>query len=278
MIHAITTGYVKITEKWRKGEGKGLMRLANTLFDRQFSDWLPIWCYVIEHPDGLIVVDTGISENANEPILFPPYMPLVQRAARFKISKEEEIGTQMIARGLNPHDVRYVILTHLHQDHDGGLHHFPDAEFIVSHKEWDAASGLVGRLSGYLNHCWFDGFSPTIIDFADEPIGAFPQSYSLLPDVILVPTYGHSTGHLSLIYQQEDQTFVFAGDMAYTDHALYNRTLDGVTEDLDLAALSMQQMSEFITAYDAVFLPSHDPESANRLEAYLDEKAIFPAQ
>lgn len=118
MIHAITTGYVKITEKWRKGEGQGFMRLVNTIFDKNFSDWLPIYCYVIEHPEGLIVIDTGISENANDPIYFPPYMPLVQRAARFKISREEEIGHQMQARGLNPLDVRYVILTHLHQDHD----------------------------------------------------------------------------------------------------------------------------------------------------------------
>lgn len=278
MIHAITTGYVQITEKWRKGEGQGFMRLVNTIFDKNFSDWLPIWCYVIEHPEGLIVVDTGISENANDPIYFPPYMPLLQRAARFKISKGEEIANQMIARGLNPRDVRYVILTHLHQDHDGGLHHFPDAEFIVSRREWDAARGLSGRLDGYLNHRWFDSFAPTVIDFIDESIGTFSESYPLLPDVTLVPTYGHSAGHLSVIYhQQGDKPIVFAGDMAYTDTALHNQIFDGVTIDLDIAGASMTRMRDYVQTEDALFLPSHDPESAIRLEAHLDEKVIFPA-
>lgn len=278
MIHAITTGYVKITEKWRKGEGQGFMRLVNTIFDKNFSDWLPIYCYVIEHPEGLIVIDTGISENANDPIYFPPYMPLVQRAARFKISREEEIGHQMQARGLNPLDVRYVILTHLHQDHDGGLHHFPNAEFIVSRAEWDVAKGFSGRLDGYLNHRWFDGFAPTVIDFTDEAFATFSESYQLLDDIVLVPTYGHSAGHLSVIYREDDRPIVFAGDMAYTDNALQNKILDGITADLEVASLSMQRMLDFVETQNAVFLPSHDPESATRLQAYLDEKVIFPAQ
>jgi len=49
-IHAISTGAVKITQSWRVGRGAGIRRLAHTLFDRQFTDWLPIYCYVIEHP------------------------------------------------------------------------------------------------------------------------------------------------------------------------------------------------------------------------------------
>jgi N-acyl homoserine lactone hydrolase len=53
---------------------------------------LPIYCYVIEHPEGLIIVDTGIPVTANAPILFPPWMPLVQWAARFRITAEREIG------------------------------------------------------------------------------------------------------------------------------------------------------------------------------------------
>ncbi|PJF20382.1 MAG: N-acyl homoserine lactonase family protein, partial [Phototrophicales bacterium] len=132
----MTTGYVKITNNWVNGKGEGIRRFTNTLLDKTRTAWLPIWCFVIEHEAGLIVIDTGIPENANDPVYFPPYMPLLQRAATFKILREEEIGYQMLARGLNPDDVRYVILTHLHQDHDGGIHHFPNAEFIVSRDEW----------------------------------------------------------------------------------------------------------------------------------------------
>src|SRR6185369_2583576 len=132
MIHAITTGHVNITKAWTNGKGQGLGRLMNTLFDKEFTGWLPIWCFLVEHPEGLLVVDTGILSNANEPLYFPPYMPLLQRATKFQISREQELDCQIQALGYSTNDVRYVICTHLHQDHDGGLGFFPNAEFIVS--------------------------------------------------------------------------------------------------------------------------------------------------
>ena len=54
-IHALTTGAVKITQNWMIGRASGAGRLINALLDRRYTDWLPIYCYVIEHPEGLIV-------------------------------------------------------------------------------------------------------------------------------------------------------------------------------------------------------------------------------
>ena len=275
MIHAITTGYVRITDKWVSGEGQGLRRLINSVMDKNYTEWLPIWCFVIEHPDGLIVIDTGIPENANQPYYFPPYMPLLQRAAKFKMTREQEIGYQMRERGLNPDDVRYVILTHLHQDHDGGLHHFPNAEFLVSRTEWKLASGLIGRLGGYLNQRWADFFKPTLIDFTGVAYGAFAESYRLFDDIVLVPTPGHSEGQLAVIYHTDDVQYMFIGDAAYTEDALLNTVLDGVTENLDHARTTMQRLRDTMTSQASVVLPSHDPESAQRLQAISGEKAIF---
>ena len=68
-----------------------------------------------------------------------------QSVKRFRITAEQEIGPQLRARGLSPADVRWVVLTHLHQDHDGGLHHFPQAEVIVARAKWQVAQGMRGR-------------------------------------------------------------------------------------------------------------------------------------
>ena len=125
-------------------KARALLRLINALSDRRFTDWLPIYCTVIEHPEGLIVIDTGIPATPTIRLYFPPHIRLLQRAAPFQITPEQEIGAQMQARGLDPRDVRWVISTHLHQDHDGGMGCFPNAEFLIAREEWAAGAGIQG--------------------------------------------------------------------------------------------------------------------------------------
>ncbi len=281
-IHVIETGRVKITENWRTGRGDGIKRLVNTLFDSEFTAWLPIYVWVIEHPEGLIVIDTGIPADANKRIWFPPFMPLVQRAAKFDMTPEQEVGPQLQRLGCSPDDVRWVVLTHLHQDHDGGLHHFPNAEFIVSRKEWAAATGFKGRLNGYLNQRWPDWFQPQLVDFDQAPFGAFPSHRTLTNsgDVHLVPTPGHSPGHLSVILVEGDLSIVFAGDASYTEDMLIADMADGIGPDPQAQHDSHMQILAYAEQNPTVYLPSHDPGSKMRLEnrTLINEKRELVAQ
>ncbi|MEM7800168.1 MAG: N-acyl homoserine lactonase family protein [Chloroflexota bacterium] len=267
-VHAISTGHVKLTHNWHIGKGKGLMRLVNTLTDRRFTDWLPIYVWVIEHPEGLIVIDAGIPADANASVWFPPFMRLVQRAAPFKMTPEQEIGPQMEKLGLSPADVRWVILTHLHQDHEGGLHHFPNAEFFVSRTEWEAASGLKGRMGGYLNFRWPSWFNPTLIEFESRPYGPFDGYYMVTGrgDLVLVPTPGHSAGHLSVILHEQEQSLFFAGDVSYSDEFLLNHQFDGVGAQPDVHHETYARVLTYAGQQPLVYLPSHDPGAEYRLE------------
>ena len=266
-IHAISTGYVKITENWRIGKGKGVGRLANALFDRHFTDWLPIYVWVIEHPEGLIVIDTGIPADANAPLYFPPFMPLMRRAAPFKITPEQEIGPQMRQLGLDPEAVRWVIMTHLHQDHDGGMHYFPNAEFLISRQEWDAATGFGGRMGGYLNFRWQEWLRPTLVDFADGPHGPFAGQHIVTEagDLRLVPTPGHSVGHLSVILKEGNHALFFAGDVSYTEQLLLDRQFDGVGFSPEQHRATYANILAYAADQPIVYLPSHDPECEVRL-------------
>jgi glyoxylase-like metal-dependent hydrolase (beta-lactamase superfamily II) len=268
-IHAIETGKVKITKNWRIGRGNGLMRFKNTLLDSEFTEWLPIYVWVIEHQEGLIVIDTGIPENANKHVWFPPFMPLVQRAAKFKMTAEQEVGPQLKKIGLSPDDVRWVVLTHLHQDHDGGLHHFPNAEFVVSSKEWEMSTGIKGRMNGYLNQRWPDWFKPRIIDFSSQELfGPFAGHHTLTQarDIHLVPTPGHSPGHLSVILDEDDLSIMFAGDTSYTEELLIEQKVDGIGADPDVQQETHQKILEYAEQHRIVYLPSHDPGAKERLE------------
>lgn len=267
-IHAIETGRVKITQNWRVGRGGGLRRLVNTLFDNRFSDWLPIYAWLIEHPEGLILIDTGIPTDANKPIWFPPFMRLVQRAAKFDMTAEQEIGPQLKQLGFSPDDVRWVVLTHLHQDHDGGLRYFRNAEFVVSREEWAVAAGIKGRLGGYLNHRWPDWFKPRLIDFGKTPLGPFPGHAKLTEagDVYLVPTPGHSRGHMSLILVEEGRSIFFAGDASYTEALLIAQQADGIGDNPQVQAKTHQQILAYAEQHPTVYLPSHDPDAKHRLD------------
>jgi glyoxylase-like metal-dependent hydrolase (beta-lactamase superfamily II) len=232
-IHAIETGKVKITENWRVGRGDGAMRLMNTLFGGQYTEWLPVYVWVIEHPEGLIVIDTGTPSDANKRIWFPPFMPLVQRAAKFDVTPEQEVGRQLQRLGFSPEYVRWVLLTHLHQDHDGGLQHFPNAEFIVSRHEWAFSGHHTLTRSG---------------------------------DVHLVPTPGHSPGHLSVILVEGDQSIFFAGDASYTEDLLIAGKVDGIGPDPRTQHETHLQILAYAEENPTIYLPSHDPGSKTRLE------------
>ena len=266
-IHALVTGKVRVTESWREGRGAGPMRLVHTLTDRHFTDWLPIYSWVVEHPEGLMVIDTGIPTNANAPVYFPPYYPLVRRAAPFDIQPEQEIGPQMRRLGLSTNDVRWVVLTHLHQDHAGGMQYFPQAEFIISRTEWQAAQGIAGQLAGYLNWRWPDWLKPTQVDFDRAPYGPFPSSVTLTQagDVRLLPTPGHSAGHLSAVVQEEAQAIFIAGDASYSQALLLADSVDGVGVDPQAERRSHAQIMAYAAQQPLVYLPSHDPDAARRL-------------
>jgi glyoxylase-like metal-dependent hydrolase (beta-lactamase superfamily II) len=266
-FHAIQTGVVKLREGWPQGKGHGLTRNLHALLDRTWTPPLPIYAWVIEHPEGLIVVDTGETARASQPGYFPWWHPVFQLAVREMVAPEDEIGPQLQRLGFSPNDARWVVMTHLHTDHAGGLHHFPGAEILVARSEYQAALGRRGQIAGYLPQHWPSWFAPRLIDFTAQPLGPFPASHALTQagDVQLVPTPGHSVGHLSVIVQDAGQAIVFAGDVSYTQALMQQQAIDGVSSDERLARQTLQRMLEYSQGISTIYLPSHDPEAAWRL-------------
>jgi N-acyl homoserine lactone hydrolase len=275
-VHAVQTGTVEIKENQRRGSGRGPVQLANTLLDGRWTGPLPVWCWVVEHPEGVILVDTGTNAWVLEPGYLPGWNPYFRRNVRFSVRPEDEVGPQVRKLGIPPEEVRWVVLTHLHIDHDGGLHHFPNAEVLVGRREYDFATGLAGRATGYLPNRWPSPFSPTLVDFGDESVGPFPRSRALtrVGDVLLVRTEGHTAGHLSVIVREDGRSLFLAGDTSYTEGLMLEGAVDGVSPRERVARETLRRVLRYAEKTPTVYLPSHDPASAERLAGRSAAEAV----
>jgi glyoxylase-like metal-dependent hydrolase (beta-lactamase superfamily II) len=177
---------------------------------------LPVNVFLVHHPAGLCLFDTGQTALAAAPGYHPRWHPFL-RLARFELEAEDEIGAQFVRSGIDPGDVRWVVLSHLHTDHVGGVGSFSRAEVIVSAREWERAKGLSGRLRGYVPQHW-PLAEPELVDLAGPPIGPFAGSYDVAGDgsLVVVLTPGHTPGHVSLVVRDGGGGGAFlGGDIAH---------------------------------------------------------------
>jgi glyoxylase-like metal-dependent hydrolase (beta-lactamase superfamily II) len=266
-IHAIQTGTVTIRPRQVEGRGHGRRRQLNMFVDREWTEPLPIYAYAIEHPEGVIVVDTGETARTSEPGYFPRWHPYFRFGLRLSVAPEEEIGPQLRALGIAAGDVRRVVMTHLHTDHAGGLHHFPDAEILVSRADLAYASGRRGRLRGYPNRQWPRWFDPKVVELSSRPYGPFPASLSLTEagDVTIVPLPGHTAGHMGVVVEDGAHAVLLAGDSSYTEDLMLRGVVDGVSPDEALAQLTLERIRALAGERPTVYAVAHDPETATRL-------------
>jgi glyoxylase-like metal-dependent hydrolase (beta-lactamase superfamily II) len=264
-ILALQTGSVRIKTAQIRGRGRGLRRRLSVFTDGHWTPWLPTFAWVIDHPDGVIVVDTGQGAHLLEATR--SLHPYHRWEVAFRLELEEEIGPQLRVLGIGPRDVKQVVLTHLHVDHDGGLAHFPQTKILVSRGELTSASGWKGRLRGYLPQRWPTWFDPVPLDLSRDAYGPFSASTRLTTagDVVAVATPGHTPNHLSVVVEDQGTTYFLAGDASYDQRLMLAGRIDGVSPDDDVAAATLRAISRFATSRRMVYLPTHDPESAVRL-------------
>jgi glyoxylase-like metal-dependent hydrolase (beta-lactamase superfamily II) len=266
-IHAIQTGTVAVKTRQREGAGSGKRRFLNMLLDRDWTEPLPIYAFLIEHEQGPILVDTGETARTAEPGYFPSWHPYFRSGLREWVREDEEIGPQLERLGFSPGDVRRVVMTHLHTDHAGGLHHFPHSEILASPVEIEQASGLMGRAHGYFNHRFPDWLDLRPLQLDDEPFGPFPTSKRLTRagDVVAIAAPGHTPGQIAVAVLDDDATVLIAGDSSYTQGAMLHGIVDGVAPDDQIAKTTLARIRDYAASTPTVHLPSHDPGSAERL-------------
>jgi N-acyl homoserine lactone hydrolase len=245
----------------KRGE-RGVHRYV---LDRWSDETLPVNCFLVERPNGLVLFDAGQTALAGRPDYLPRWHPFL-RLARFELRPEDEAAAQLSRLGYAVSDVRTVVLSHLHTDHVGGLAAFQRAEVVVTRLEWERATGLRGALRGYLPRRWPRGLRPRLVEFAEAALGPFPGCCRLLGDdeLVLVPIPGHTPGHAGLLVREQGRRFLLIGDAAH-------RAADYLG--------GSPRIEQWARSEDVTVLAAHDPTAAELIRATpATAAATAPAQ
>jgi N-acyl homoserine lactone hydrolase len=262
-IHAISTGLVKVKTKFRSATKRGILAKLDFVFDKEFTEWVPIWVWVIEHPEGIFVVDTGINANINDPGYFKSTGIINNwvntSLFKFQISKEEEIDSQLKTLNIATKDVKKVIMTHMHIDHFDGMCFFENSEVIVNRAEWDGNKESLPALYPK----WLD---PKLVDL-NQSIDVFEKSLSLTKanDLHLVFTPGHTVGHCSVLLKGDKLDVLFAGDITYFENQLLTGEFSASIQDNDGNVDTYEKVLAHSKSFPLIFLPSHDRHAGERL-------------
>ena len=171
---------------------------------------LALRCLLIEHDDGLVLVDNGIGNKENA-----KFMDIygVENAGADGRTRLEDGLAEL---GHRPEDIRWMIDTHLHFDHAGGntrldpdgtaRQSFPKATYVVQRRELDFAHHTNERTAGSYFPSNFAGIDFRLLDGETE----------LLPGIRCLPTPGHVPYHQSILVENGGDRACFLADLVPT--------------------------------------------------------------
>jgi glyoxylase-like metal-dependent hydrolase (beta-lactamase superfamily II) len=174
---------------------------------------------LIESSDGLILVDTGLGISD---VLKPQERinPIFRKLFRPRLDFKETAYHQIELMGLNPMDVKHIILTHLDLDHAGGIDDFPNARVHVMNVERQAAlknKSILSRTRYSPKQLTRARFWNTYYPGKDRWYGfqCVRNLEGLPPEILLISLLGHSHGHAGVAIETDRGWLLHAGSAYY---------------------------------------------------------------
>ena len=272
-VSVVSTGTVQIHPEHPYGTRKPLYWWMLT--SRRWTPPRPINVYVIEHANGLVLFDTGQDRaSVTDDAYFPGGFTglIYDRLARFEIGEQDTLTAQLAALGYAPADVDTAILSHLHEDHIGGIRELKDADLLVSAAEWAELAKAAPEPRGFLRaHIQVPGAKWHQISLEptrDPALMPFTESLDVMGDgsLVLLATPGHTEGSVSLLIRRGTRPpLLLVGDLTYGAELLERRQVPGVGHRRRLAETTGRVLALKNQLPGLVVLPAHDPTAAARL-------------
>ena len=242
----------------------------------------PAMFALIEHPTaGPILFDTGYSHRFEEETRVLP-AKLYALITRVTVTDDELAVARLARRGLQPSDVRTVVISHFHADHIGAIAMFPRAKYRFTRAAWDGVRHLRGVRA--VAAAFLPGLLPADFDERAQPIDADPEvnlpselapfrrGIDLVGDgtVVAVSLPGHAHGQIGLVVRHEGGLTFLVADACFTSRAFTEGVLPSrITKILHPDQREYEATIERIgavyrSAPDVFIVPSHCTEALAR--------------
>ncbi len=271
-IHIFHTGEVCVAPDLPfGGDHSNAIKASGVFGKKEDRLWLPVSAYLIEHPKGKFLVDTGWAREMSPEGTFDKKAQIRSLGSRMlyevnqgRIGLGQCIDEQLLEMGIKDTDLDAVLITHLDCDHANGLKQVKGArKFMVSADEVRFANKITNKIRYYKG--WWEGIPLTAFEWNDTqgPVG---RSYDLLGDgsIELINIPGHADGLFAVKVKNDEGKFVLLfSDGGYARKSWEEMITSGIAADKSMQKQSLQWIREQSLDSDCVeSLANHDPDIA----------------
>lgn len=207
--------------------------------------------YVVRTPHHIILVDTCLGNDKPRP------------RPEYHMKSDHNWMRALASAGLTVHDIDFVMCTHMHADHTGWntrlvkgewVPTFPNARYVFSRRELAATEAALERMA---NPSYQDSVLPIVRAGRAELV---TDDYQLGDHVRILPTPGHTPGHVSFCFGQRQDHAVMTGDLIHAPLQMRHPELNFASDrDPVLAASTRRAFLERYCDTPTLCCTSHFP-------------------
>lgn len=250
------------------------IHLATSNNQHPEAEWtdIPVNVFLIDHPDGKILFDTGCDGAVQSS--FPPNE---DRVSPYVFKKEQLLPERLKQLHIKPEEIKHVVMSHLHCDHAGNLSLFSNANIFVDETEFTQSVKLYALKEKYSAYMLSDFDTFLSVELKWKLLERTPAEYKLADGVTIVNFGpGHSFGMLGLLVELPNAgNFLMVSDALYTkDNAGPPVRLPGIIYDSVGYVSTAKYILRYAEEHHAQILYGHNKEQFANLkkstEGYYD--------
>ncbi len=226
---------------------------------------VPVGMFLIKHPKGNVLFDTG---NNDKLITDRSYWGKYADAFEVAMTPEVSIEAQLGKAGLQPDDIKYVVVSHMHLDHGGNVGKFPNSTLVIQDDEIHFAFFPDEPFAG--------SFIPGDVMALRSGLGvttpgAMPMlrlagDMDLFGDgsVVVKRSVGHTKGSQMLVVRlPQTGTTILTGDAAYFRENVLKSIPPNLVLAYDPAGImkGYEWIRYMMASEGANFFTAHDPDA-----------------